>query len=174
MKENARLRIAKSHALHYTVCVVAALTAVPLLLIVFKVFAEGIGGFSLAFFTESAPSAYKMMKGESGGIASGIIGTMVMLLTASAVSIPLGILAGTYMSEYKHSRTAKFISFLTDLLQGTPSVILGIVIYACIVVPTGGYSGFAGSIALGIMMLPLIVRSTEEALNIVPATLREA
>lgn len=174
MIDNTKRRIFLSHALHYSVCTIAALTAVPLFLIILKVFTSGIGGFSVAFFTESAPSAYKTMMGESGGIASGIIGTLVMLLMASVVAIPIGILAGTYMSEYKHNKLPAVISFLTDLLQGTPSVILGIVIYACIVVPTGGYSGFAGSIALGIMMLPLIIRSTEEALNIVPPTLREA
>lgn len=174
MTNDMKRRIVKSHALHYGVCTIAALTAVPLFLIVLKVLVAGIGGFSWAFFSESAPSVYKTLIGEEGGIAGGIIGTLLMLLTASAVSVPLGILAGTFMSEYKHKKFAAMVSFLTDLLQGTPSVVLGIVIYACIVVPTGGYSGFAGSIALGIMMLPLIIRSTEEALNIVPTTLREA
>ena len=174
MTNDMKRRIVKSHALHYGVCTIAALTAVPLFLIVLKVLVAGIGGFSWAFFSESAPSVYKTLIGEEGGIAGGIIGTLLMLLTASAVSVPLGILAGTFRSEYKHNKFAFMVSFLTDLLQGTPSVVLGIVIYACIVVPTGGYSGFAGSIALGIMMLPLIIRSTEEALNIVPTTLREA
>jgi phosphate transport system permease protein len=107
-------------------------------------------------------------------ISNGILGTLLMLVIAVVVAVPIGILCGVYLSENRESRIAQVISYMTDLLQGTPSIIIGIIVYIWVVVPTKGYSGLAGSVALFIMMLPLIIRSTEETLKMLPVSLKEA
>lgn len=162
------------------VCLFAALTALPLIAILGEVLVRGYDQLSWSFFTEPTPTAYRAMKaleaGERipGGIANGIVGTMLMLGMATLVAVPLGILCGAYLAENQKSRFAQIVSYLTDLLQGTPSVIIGIVVYIWVVVPMRGYSAIAGSVALAIMMLPLIIRSTEETLKILPQSLKEA
>ena len=162
------------------VCFFAALTAVPLLAILGEVLVKGYDQLTWQFFTQPTPTAYKAMKaiaaGEPipGGIANGIVGTMIILAMAIVVAVPLGILCGAYLSENRKSKFAQTVSYLTDLLQGTPSVIIGIITYIWVVVPMKGYSAIAGSVALCIMMLPLIIRSTEETLMILPASLKEA
>ena len=162
------------------VCFFAALTAVPLLAILGEVLVKGYDQLTWQFFTQPTPTAYKAMKaiaaGEPipGGIANGIVGTMIMLAMAVVVAVPLGILCGACLSENRKSKFAQTVSYLTDLLQGTPSVIIGIITYIWVVVPMKGYSAIAGSVALCIMMLPLIIRSTEETLMILPASLKEA
>lgn len=173
-------RLAKDKLMLWGVCLFATLTAVPLVAILGEVFLRGYNQLSWSFFTEPTPTAYKAMKaieaGEPipGGIANGIVGTMLMLGMATIVAVPIGILCGVYLAENSKSRFAQIVSYLTDLLQGTPSVIIGIVIYIWVVVPMKGYSAIAGSVALFVMMLPLIIRSTEETLKILPASLKEA
>lgn len=162
------------------VCVLAALTAVPLMAIIGEVLWKGYDQLSWSFFTEPTPTAYKAMMATAagepipGGIANGIVGTVIMLGMAVVIAVPIGILCGVYLAEHSKSRFAKTVSYLTDLLQGTPSVIIGIITYIWVVVPMKGYSAIAGSVALFIMMLPLIVRSTEETMKILPASLKEA
>lgn len=162
------------------VCLLAGLMVVPLLAILGEVLLRGYDQLSWSFFTEPTPTAYKAMKaiaaGEPipGGIANGIIGTMLMLGMATLVAVPTGILCGMYLAENSKSRFALTVSYLTDLLQGTPSVIIGIITYIWVVIPMKGYSAIAGSVALCIMMLPLIIRSTEETLKILPVSLKEA
>ena len=162
------------------VCVLAALTAVPLIAIIGEVLWKGYNQLSWSFFTEPTPTAYKAMMATAagepipGGIANGIVGTVIMLGMAVVIAVPIGILCGVYLAEHGKSRFAKTVSYLTDLLQGTPSVIIGIITYIWVVVPMKGYSAIAGSVALFIMMLPLIVRSTEETMKILPASLKEA
>ncbi|MBE6319128.1 MAG: phosphate ABC transporter permease PstA [Bacteroidales bacterium] len=162
------------------VCVLAALTAVPLIAIIGEVLLKGYDQLSWSFFTEPTPTAYKAMMATAagepipGGIANGIVGTVIMLGMAVVIAVPIGILCGVYLAEHGKSRFAKTVSYLTDLLQGTPSVIIGIITYIWVVVPMKGYSAIAGSVALFIMMLPLIVRSTEETMKILPASLKEA
>lgn len=163
-----------------SVSILAALTAVPLVAILGEVIFKGCDQLSWSFFTESTPTAYRAMKamaaGESipGGIANGIVGTMIMLGMAVIVAVPIGIMCGAFLAGNSKNRFATAVSYLTDLLQGTPSVIIGIITYVWVVVPMKGYSAIAGSVALFIMMLPLIIRSTEETLKILPASLREA
>lgn len=163
-----------------SVSILAALTAVPLVAILGEVIFKGYDQLSWSFFTESTPTAYRAMKamaaGEPipGGIANGIVGTMIMLGMAVVVAVPIGIMCGAFLAENSKNRFATAVSYLTDLLQGTPSVIIGIITYVWVVVPMKGYSAIAGSVALFIMMLPLIIRSTEETLKILPASLREA
>ena len=173
-------RLAKDKLMLWSICLFAAFTAVPLLAILGELLLRGYDQFSWSFFTEPTPTAYKAMKAIEagglipGGIANGIIGTMIMLGMAVIFAVPTGILCGAYLAENNKNRFAQLVSYLTDLLQGTPSVIIGIVVYIWVVVPMKGYSAIAGSIALFIMMLPLIIRSTEETLKILPASLKEA
>ncbi len=177
---NMKLRILKSKILYIVICAFSALTAIPLIAILGEVLIKGWKQLGWSFLTEATPNAYKVMmasaNGEAipGGIANGIVGTFLMLLLAAVVAIPVGILCGTCLSEFRKNWFAKTVSYLTDLLQGTPSIIIGIIVYIWVVVPMKGYSGFAGSVALFIMMLPLIIRSTEETLKILPPTLKEA
>ena len=173
-------RLAKDKIIFWSICLFAVLTAVPLLAILGEVFFRGYDQLTWSFFTEPTPTAYKAMKaieaGEPipGGIANGIIGTMLMLGMAAVFAIPIGILCGVFLAENSKNRFAQTVSYLTDLLQGTPSVIIGIITYVWVVVPMKGYSAIAGSVALCIMMMPLIIRSTEETLKILPASLKEA
>ncbi len=175
-----KTRLAKDKAMLWAVCFFATLTAVPLFAILGEVLVRGYDQFSWAFFTEPTPTAYKAMKaieaGEPipGGIANGIVGTLLMLVLAVVFAVPVGIMCGAFLAENPKHRFAQIVSYLTDLLQGTPSVIIGIVIYIWVVVPMKGYSAIAGSAALFVMMLPLIIRSTEETLKILPASLKEA
>lgn len=178
--KNIQVRILKNRLLYIGVCLLSALTAIPLLAILGEVLIKGWNQLGWSFFTEATPNAYKAMMaaaaGESvpGGIANGIIGTFLMLLLASVVAIPVGIFCGICLSEYRKSWFTTVVSYLTDLLQGTPSIIIGIITYIWVVVPMKGYSAFAGSVALFIMMLPLIIRSTEETMKALPETLKEA
>lgn len=177
---NLKRRLLVNRCVYMLVCLLALLTSVPLLAILGEVLLRGWQQFNWSFFTEPTPTAYKAMNaiaaGEDipGGIANGIIGTFLMLAMATVVAVPVGILCGVYLAENRKSRFSKVVSYLTDLLQGTPSVIIGIITYIWVVVPMKGYSAFAGSVALFIMMLPLIIRSTEETMKILPASLKEA
>ncbi len=177
---NFKKRIAQDRIQLWTVCLLAGLTAVPLFAILGEVFFKGIGQLSWSFLTEPTPTAYKAMKaveaGQAipGGIANGIVGTLLMVGLASLLAVPVGILCGAFLAENSKKRSAVVISYLTDLLQGTPSIIIGIITYIWVVVPMKGYSAIAGAVALFIMMLPLIIRSTEETLKILPTSLQEA
>ncbi len=173
-------RIAEDRIQLWTVCLLAGLTAVPLIAILGEVIIRGYNQISWSFLTESTPTAYKAMqaieagKPIPGGIANGIVGTLLMLSMSVVAAVPVGILCGTFLAENRKNRFAQIVSYLTDLLQGTPSIIIGIITYIWVVVPMKGYSAIAGSVALFIMMLPLIIRSTEETLKILPVSLKEA
>lgn len=175
-----KFRILKNNLLYWVVCILSGLTAIPLLVILGEVLIKGWEQLGWSFLTEATPNAYKammaMQAGETipGGIANGIVGTFLMLFLAAIIAIPVGIFCGICLSEYKGNWFATLVSYLTDLLQGTPSIIIGIITYIWVVVPMKGYSAFAGSVALFIMMLPLIIRSTEETMKILPDTLKEA
>lgn len=173
-------RLMADKAFKALVCTLAIIMVIPLFAILGEVLIKGYSQLSWSFFTEPTPTAFKAMKAISagepipGGIANGIIGTILMLGMATAVAVPIGILCGVYLAENRKKRFASIVSYLTDLLQGTPSVIIGIITYVWVVVPMKGYSAIAGSVALFIMMLPLIIRSTEETMKILPASLKEA
>lgn len=177
---NTKIRLLKNDLLYFGVCFFAAVVAIPLLAILGEVFVKGWQQLGWSFLTEATPNAYKAMMAANagepipGGIANGIVGTFLMLLFAAIVAIPVGILCGVALSEHRKNKFSVVVSYMTDLLQGTPSIIIGIVTYIWIVVPMKGYSAWAGSVALFIMMLPIIVRSTEETMNVLPTTLKEA
>lgn len=175
-----KYRTLKNKVFFAIVCFFAALTAVPLFAILGEVLLKGWRQINFAFFTEKTPTtldALLAIKSDNiipGGIANGIIGTLLMVLMASAVAIPIGVLAGIYLSEKRTTKFSAVVRFVTDLLQGIPSIVVGIVAFAWIVSPLKSYSAVAGSAALAIMMLPLIVRSTEETSNMLPNSLKEA
>lgn len=170
----------KNSGLTIGIIALSTLTVIPLLLIIYEVVAKGWQQISFHFFTEATPNSLDAMLAIGnkqpipGGIANGIVGTLIMVSLASVVAIPIGIMCGIYLSEHKHSKFASAVRFLANILQGTPSIIIGIVAYLWIVVPTRSYSALAGGASLAIMMLPLIVRSTEETLNMLPTSLKEA
>jgi phosphate transport system permease protein len=131
---------------------------------------NGGKSLSLSFFT-NLPAPV----GEAGGgMANAIVGSGKVLLLATLIGIPIGFLGGVYLSEYSNEQIAFTIRYITDLLNGVPSIVIGIVIYTVVVHPMGHFSTFAGGVALGIMMIPISVRSTEEFLHAVPQSLREA
>lgn len=132
---------------------------------------EGIGGLSLAVFTETTPGPGT----EGGGIANAIVGSLVLTVLGIVVATPIGVLAGTYLAEYgKGSKLATVIRFVNDILLAAPSILIGLFVYILMVQPMGGYSGWAGGVALAIIAVPVIVRSTEDMLRLVPGSLREA
>ena len=131
---------------------------------------KGVGGLSLAVFTENTPPP-----GSAGGLLNAIVGSLIMTVIGVAVGTPLGMLAGTYLAEYgKYSRLAVAVRFINDILLSAPSIVIGLFIYEIVVAPMGHFSAFAGALALALLVVPVVVRTTEDMLNLVPNTLREA
>ncbi|KMO14183.1 hypothetical protein NS228_24705 [Methylobacterium indicum] len=153
-------------------CTVAtALGAIVLGSILLMLIVQGVQGFSPALFTNVTPGPGT----EGGGIANAILGSLVMTALGIVVATPIGVLAGTYLAEYgRASHLANVIRFLNDILLSAPSILIGLFVYTLMVRPMGGYSGWAGAVALAIIATPVIVRTTEDMLRLVPGTLREA
>lgn len=161
----------RTNTLMLALCVLAVALAILILLLIFGyVLVKGIGSWKAAFFLNlPAPP------GEpDGGIANGILGSLLLVAVASGIGIPVGIGAGIYLAEYEDRFLAPTVRFLTEVLVGIPSIIAGIVAYALIVLTTKQFSALAGGVALAIIFIPVVTRSTEEQLRLVPATLREA
>ncbi|MBQ0822090.1 phosphate ABC transporter permease PstA [Microvirga terrae] len=132
---------------------------------------EGIGGLSPAVFTQTTPGPGS----QGGGIANAIVGSLILTVLGIVVATPVGVLAGTYLAEYgKGSKLAEIIRFVNDILLAAPSILIGLFVYMLMVQPMGGYSGWAGGVALAIIAVPVIVRTTEDMLRLVPGSLREA
>ena len=146
------------------------LSTVPLLLILFYIVKQGITSINWDFLI----NVPKPVGEKGGGILNGLIGTGIIISIASLIAIPFGAMIGLYLSEYKRDKPAYWVGLCVDVLQGIPSIVLGIIIYLWIVKPTGHFSALSGSIALAIMMLPPIVKSTEETLKLIPGTIKEA
>lgn len=163
------------------VILLSLVTITPLVLIVFDLIVKGYGQINLDFFTRVAPDSWEAMSAVSrgeripGGILNGITGSFIMVSMASVVAVPLGIIVGIYLYENGKKRYANFVRDISDILQGAPSIVLGIIAYIWIVrYITHGFSAFAGSVSLAIMMLPLIIRSTEETFKMIPVSIKEA
>ncbi|MFC4665557.1 phosphate ABC transporter permease PstA [Falsiporphyromonas endometrii] len=176
----SKYRIIKSKAAFGLVCVCTTIAMIPLLMIIIELVRKGYKQFNFSLFTENAPSTTEALFAKinheliPGGILNGITGTLLIVFIAIILAVPLGITAGTFLAEKRHSKLAKIVSMLCDLLQGIPSIVIGIVAYIWIVKPMHAYSAFAGGASLAIMMIPLIVRSTEESLKMLPDSLKEA
>lgn len=175
-----KYRCLKDRIFFVAICFLSSLTAIPLVMIIWELVKKGYKQINLSFFTETAPSTLDAMLAKNsgdlipGGIANGITGTLLMVALSALLAIPVGIMGGIYLSEKPKALFSHVIRFLADLLQGTPSIVIGIIAYTWIVKPLGSYSALAGSVALSIMMLPLIIRSTEETLKLLPGSLKEA
>jgi phosphate transport system permease protein len=148
----------------------ALLVIAPLALIFYHLIKSGIGSVNWAFFTQLP----KPVGENGGGMANAIVGSFELLCVASMIGVPVGVLGGVYLSEYGSFRLNFWIRFGADVLNGVPSIIWGMVVYALVVVPMKGFSAWAGGIVLGMIMIPLIMRTTEEVLRLVPNGYREA
>jgi phosphate transport system permease protein len=173
-------RSAKSRLFFYTVCVFSCITLAPLFMILRELIVKGYQQFNLGLFTRVAPTSMEAMLARiggaplPGGILNGITGTLLLLFLAAVLAIPLGIWTGIYLAEKQTQPLARLVRSLSDLLQGIPSIVIGVIVYIWVVKPMAGYSALAGSVALAVMMLPMVIRSTEESLKMLPVSLKEA
>ena len=149
----------------------AALVAtLPLLFILFYLLKRGASSLSLAFFTQIP----KPIGEAGGGMANGIVGTLILVATATIIGLPVGIGAGLYLVEHRATTLATLVRFLSDVLNGLPSIVIGIFAWQFLVRPVGHFSALAGGVALAAMMIPMVTRTTEEMVRLVPTSLREA
>lgn len=160
----------KSRLMIFILMLAAFLAAVPFVFITSYVVYRGVTAINLDFFTRlpAAPGQ------EGGGIGNALLGSLIMVGLATLIAIPWGIICGLYLSEYSDTKLSKFLSFTIDLMTSVPSIVVGIFVYATVVLFMGNFSGFAGACALFVIMIPIIVRSTEEILKLVPFHIREA
>jgi phosphate transport system permease protein len=151
-------------------CAIAVLIALlPLALILFYVVKEGVGALNLAFFTQMP----KPVGEPGGGMANAIAGTLVLIGIAALFAVPVGCLCGIHLSEFPKSKFSSLVRFAADVMNGVPSIVVGIFAYGIVVLPVKRFSAIAGGLALGLLMLPIVVRTTEELLRLVPGGLRE-
>jgi phosphate transport system permease protein len=167
---SVKYRIGKSYGFQGLTIVLAFACVIPLLAILFFIIKAGITKINWHFIVNIP----KPVGETGGGIANALLGSVIIIAVASAIAVPIGILAGIYLSENRKSRLAYWCRLSVDILQGVPSIVVGIVAYFWLVKPLGGFSALSGSIALAIMMLPIIIRSTEETLKLLPDSLKEA
>jgi len=151
-------------------CVCAILVITPLVLVFYHLIREGFTSINWTFFTQVP----KPVGETGGGMGNAIAGTFVLLAQAAVIGVPVGVLGGVYLSEYGSSKLNWWIRFAADILNGVPSITWGIVVFALLVVPMHGFSALAGGVVLGMMMIPLVMRTTEEVLQLVPGGYREA
>jgi phosphate transport system permease protein len=167
---NHRWRKTKSRLASFLCCIAAVLVTAPLALVFYHLILNGASSISWSFFTE-LPRPVGVV---GGGMANAIVGSLQLLGLAAVIGIPPGVLGGVYLAEYGSSRGNWMLRFVGDILNGVPSITWGIVVYGLAVLPFKGFSGYAGGLALGFMMIPLIMRTTEEVLLLVPNGYREA
>jgi phosphate transport system permease protein len=152
-----------------TLTALCTLVAVGILLIILGYIAmQGIGSLNLRFLVESPRPV-----GEGGGIGNAIVGTLVLLALSSVIGLPFGIAVGIYLSEFGSGRFGSLVRFLVDTLTGIPSIVTGVFVYTIVVVPLQHFSALAGGVALALIMIPIVARTTEEMLRLVPQSLRE-
>ena len=152
------------------VALAALVTTLPLLFILFHLIREGASSLSLDFFTQIA----KPVGEPRPGMSNAIVGTLIVIAIACGVGLPIGIGAGLYLADFKRTKLANLVRFLADVLNGLPSIVLGIFAWQFLVRPIGHFSALAGGVALAAMMIPMITRTTEEMVRLVPTSLKEA
>ena len=141
-----------------------------LVLILGELLWEGFAGLSLSVFTEMTPPP-----GSAGGLLNAIVGSLIITVLAVVIGTPIGMLAGTYLAEYgRYHRLSSVVRFINDILLSAPSIVVGLFIYEVMVAPMGHFSGYAGAVALAVIVIPVVVRTTEDMLTLVPNALREA
>jgi phosphate transport system permease protein len=138
--------------------------------ILWTTFRQGLGAINIALFMQMTPPP-----GSAGGLLNAFYGSVVMILLAVVIGAPLGVAAGTYLAEHgRYSRLARIVSFLNDVLLSAPSIVIGLFVYEIVVRTSGHFSGYAGAVALAMILLPIVVRTSDEALRLVPDQMREA
>lgn len=166
--DNIKLRIAKDRAFLFTVIFISFLAVLPLLAIIVQLVVKGIRVINIHFLL-SLPKPPP----EAGGILNSLTGTLVLISIATAIALPIGLMAGIYIAEFKN-RFTHFSEIIVNTLQGVPSIVIGILAYLWIVKPTGRFSGFSGGFALSLIMLPSVIKNTEESIKLIPSSLKEA
>ncbi len=154
-----------------TLCVAATLVGLVFLVsILFTLLWRGIGGLSVTVFTTST-----LPPGSNGGLLNAIVGSLIQTILGAAIGTPIGLMVGTYLAEYaQDSRLGNAVRFVSDVLLSAPSILIGLFVYTLLVEPFGGFSGIAGCLALAVIVIPIVVRTTEDMLRLIPNTLREA
>lgn len=165
-----RRRKFKSRLMICILMFAALLAAIPFIFITSYVCYRGFTAINLDFFTQLPAGPGQ----EGGGVGNALVGSLIMVLLATFLAVPWGIICGLYLSEYSHTKLATYLSFTIDLMTSVPSIVVGIFVYVIVVLSMGNFSGFAGACSLFVIMIPIIVRSTEEILKLVPVHLREA
>lgn len=160
----------KNYFMTFIIGLLSFIAIIPLFLVFFHIIKNGMSSLSLNFFTHlPAPI------GEpDGGMGNSILGSLILIGLASLVAVPIGVLAGVYLSEYKNERLAGVLRWTVDLLTSIPSIVIGLFIYSALVVPMKSFSAIAGAAALSMLMLPLVAKTTEELLKLTPLYMREA
>ncbi len=188
MNENKESNIAKNirrdKIFRFVIIILSFLSMVPLILILGYIFVKGLPVlFHFYFFTHSSPSpmgsTFQTLEGMArvqaiGGVLNSLVGTFLLVFIAGIIAIPFGVIVGIYLAENQDKKLASSATVAVDMIQGIPSIIFGIVVNLWLVRTFRGYSAIAGAVALGLMMLPLIIKSTEETLKMIPAHLKEA
>lgn len=170
MNTGIKYRIGKSNVFKIVVIILASACVLPLLAILFYILKEGVSHINFHFLV----NVPKPVGEVGGGIANALVGSLIIVSVAAIIAIPIGVMCGIYLSENESTRLAYWSRLAVDVLQGVPSIVIGIIAYFWVVKPMHSFSAFSGSVALAIMMLPIVVRSTEETLKLLPDSLREA
>jgi phosphate transport system permease protein len=165
-----QLRLLQDSIFKVGIAILSTMLMVPLLFILYYIISQGISAFSWDFLTHLP----KPVGEVGGGVSNAIVGTLILVTLAGLMSIPLGIFIAIYLSENRGQKLAYYVRICSDTLQGIPSIVMGIIAYAWIVIPMGGFSAFSGSVALALMMLPMVTKSTEETLKMIPDSIKEA
>jgi len=167
---NRLFRKIKNHLFFVLILISAALVLIPLFLVLKFVFVQGWSSLNLSFFTEIP----KPVGETGGGMKHAILGTIYIVLLGALIAVPLGVTCGIYLSEFGKSKLSKTLKLTVDLMSGIPSIVIGIFAYLMVVVPLKSFSALAGGVALSIIMLPIIIKTSEEILKLVPTHIREA
>lgn len=166
----SRSRKVKNYVMQTLICLAAVVAVVPLIVVFAYVLEKGLPALSWNFFTQlPAPT------GEpGGGMGNAILGSLVMIGMASLIGVPLGIFGGAYLSEYPSGKLPKVFRLIVDLMASLPSIVVGLFVYVIIVIPMKGFSAYGGALALVILMIPIVIKTTEEVLKLMPQHVREA
>lgn len=170
MDKSIKIRFYKDKLFKSIVVMLTIIATLPLLLIILYIARQGISAINWDFFINLP----KPVGEKGGGILNALIGSFVLVIVASVIAIPFGAMVGLYLNEYRKDKLSYWVGLCVDVLQGIPSIVLGIIIYIWVVKTSGHFSAISGSIALAIMMLPPIIKSTEETLRLIPETIKEA
>ncbi|MDO9182329.1 MAG: phosphate ABC transporter permease PstA [Bacteriovorax sp.] len=171
MKLNYRLvRAIKNRLFKATIILSAVVVLVPLFMIIQFVFIQGVSSLNLSFFTEIPKPVGEI----GGGMKHAILGTIYIVMLGALIAVPIGVTCGIYLCEFSKSKLSKTLKLTVDLMSGIPSIVIGIFAYLMVVVPLKSFSALAGGVALSIIMLPIIIKTSEEILKLVPNHIREA